>query len=569
MKILSLDEGGFRLGGAPFRLLSGAMHYFRVQPAQWPQRLAMIRAMGLNTVETYVPWNLHEPSPGRYERLDELTAFLQEAARQDLHAIVRPGPYICAEWDNGGLPWWLTGRLRTSDPEFLEHVDSWFEVLIPRIAEQQTTQGGNVLMVQVENEYGSYGTDQAYLVHLTDLLHESGIDVPLFTADGPEDHMLTGGTLPGLLATGTFGNDPETALATLRKHRPADPQACMELWIGWFDHWGGPHTPRDPADAADTLERLLETGASVNLYMAHGGTSFGLWAGANRDPQTGRYQPTVTSYDYDAPITEDGRATEKYWRFREVLTRYQDAPEPPPPPTFLAPAVIPVSGSVPLRDAIDVLAGPEVTAPMPPTFEQLGIGQGLAHYRVEIPGPRGPYPLVVAGLRDRALLYVDGTPAGTLEDGHDPIQVAGPATVELIVSSLGRVNYGPTLGESKGIVNGIRHERQYLHQVTARPVPLDDPSALEFGPALAEGPGFHRAVLTVAEPAEAFLALPGWGHGIVWVNGFCLGRYWSIGPQRTLYLPSPVLRTGDNEVIVLELESPGTTLELRDTPDLG
>ncbi|MFD0564829.1 beta-galactosidase family protein [Kitasatospora saccharophila] len=361
--MLTYDSNGFRLDGRPLRILSGAVHYFRSRPEQWPDRLAAARAMGLNTVETYVPWNLHEPAPGRYARLDELDAFLDEAHRQGLWTIVRPGPYICAEWDNGGLPGWLTARLgrraRTGDPGFLAAVDAFFDVLLPRVVERQWGRpGGTVLMVQVENEYGAFGSDRDYLAHLARGLRERGVTVPLFTSDGPEDHMLAAGTVPGVLATVNFGSDPEGAFAALRRHRPEDPPFCMEYWNGWFDHWGRPHHTRDAADAADTLRRILAAGGSVNLYMAHGGTNFGTTAGANHaDPPFNStdwthspYQPTTTSYDYDAPLDERGLPTAKFEAFRQViadfaaeqpeLVRYLDnrTPELPSPHRCWPPA---------------------------------------------------------------------------------------------------------------------------------------------------------------------------------------------------------------------------------------
>ncbi|GAA3445848.1 beta-galactosidase [Planomonospora venezuelensis] len=250
----AIDGESFRLDGAEFRVLSGALHYFRVRPEQWAHRLRTLRAMGLNTVETYVPWNLHEPRPGEMRRLEELDAFLAEAARADLLAIVRPGPYICAGWDNGGLPSWLTGalgrRVRTRAPGYLARVDRFFDALIPLVARHQVTRGGNVIMVQVENECGSYGSDRVYLRHLADGLVARGVEVPLFTSGGPEDHMLTGGSIPGVLATVKFGSDPEEAFAVLRRHRPGEPLLCMEFWNGWFDRWGRGHVTRDPVDAA-------------------------------------------------------------------------------------------------------------------------------------------------------------------------------------------------------------------------------------------------------------------------------------------------------------------------------
>lgn len=282
MSEFTVGETDFLLDGRPVRLLSGALHYFRVHEAQWGHRLAMLRAMGLNCVETYVPWNLHEPHPGEFRDVEALGRFLDAAREAGLWAIVRPGPYICAEWENGGLPHWLKGHARTNDEVYLGQVERWFRRLLPQVVERQIDRGGPVIMVQAENEYGSYGSDAAYLLRLTELLRAQGVTVPLFTSDGPEDHMLTGGSIPGVLATVNFGSDARTAFETLRRYRPDGPLMCMEFWCGWFEHWGGEHVVRDAGDAAAALREILECGASVNLYMAHGGTNFAGWAGANR-----------------------------------------------------------------------------------------------------------------------------------------------------------------------------------------------------------------------------------------------------------------------------------------------
>ncbi|MFI9330912.1 beta-galactosidase family protein [Kitasatospora sp. NPDC052868] len=588
--MIQISPTGFTLDGRPLRLLSGALHYFRSLPEQWPRHLRMLRAMGLNTVETYVPWNLHEPRPGAHDftGIADLEAFLRATADAGLHAIVRPSPYICAEWENGGLPWWLLAdrnlRPRTSDPRFLAHVDRWYDTLIPIIAGHQTTRGGNVLMVQIENEYGSYGTDRAYLAHLADGLRARGIDVPLFTSDGPEDFFLTGGTVTGHLATVNFGSRATEAFAELRRHRPQDPPMCMEFWNGWFDHWGEKHTTRPAEDAAAALREILAAGASVNLYMAHGGTNFGTWAGANTaDPRTGRqYQPTVTSYDYDAPLDERGAPTAKFWAFREVLSAYADGPLPQPeelPPT-LAPCRIELDRYLPLADVVDRLSTGEVRSAVPPSFEELGLQHGLVRYRTTIPGPRTDHPLTVEGLADRAHVRVDGTHLATLERDaeHEPLRVPVPAEgarLELLVESMGRVNYGAGIGDRKGVA-AVLHTQQHLHGWSADPIPLADgtPARLPWDtagpPADRPGPSFHRGEFEVEEPADGYLALPGWTKGYVWVNGFLLGRYWDRGPQRTLYLPWPVLRSGRNEIAVLELDrcaEPAVHLVSR--PDLG
>ncbi|MER6996396.1 beta-galactosidase family protein [Streptomyces sp. NPDC000410] len=581
MAEFTVGDEHFLLDGRPVRLLSGALHYFRVHEAQWGHRLAMLRAMGLNCVETYVPWNLHEPEPGRYSDVGALGRFLDAADAAGMWAIVRPGPYICAEWENGGLPHWLTGalgrRVRTADAEYLGQVERWFGRLLPQVVARQIDRGGPVVLVQVENEYGSYGTDQAYLGFLAGLLRASGVAVPLVTSDGPEDHMLSGGSVPGVLTTVNFGSGAREAFGVLRRHRPGGPLMCMEFWCGWFDHWGTEHVVRDPADAADALREILECGASVNLYMAHGGSNFGGWAGANRtgDLHQGELRGTVTSYDYDAPIDEGGRPTEKFWRFREVLAAYAQGPlpeVPDAPERLRGPVRARAEAWAPLADVMGVLGDEEVASPVPPTFEELGVDRGLVRYRVALPGPRRPYPLIVDGLRDLAALYVDG------ERTEPGAAVAGPAAVELWVESLGRVNYGPRLAETKGITGGVRHERQYLHGFRARGLRLDafaDATAvagIPFGAVAGGGePGLYRAVLDVASPVtavppvppgDARLELPGWTRGFVWVNGFCLGRYWAVGPQESLFVPGPVLRAGANEVWVLELERGGEDVRL-------
>ncbi|MFI9805292.1 beta-galactosidase family protein [Streptomyces sp. NPDC052301] len=571
MSEFTVGESDFLLDGRPVRLLSGALHYFRVHEGHWRHRLAMLRAMGLNCVETYVPWNLHRPAPGGNRDVQALGRFLDAVREAGLWAIVRPGPYICAEWENGGLPPWVTGeagtRVRTRDERYLSPVRSWFHHLMHEVVPRQVDRGGPVVLVQVENEYGSYGSDTGYLQELAGLLRAEGVTVPLCTSDGPEDHMLTGGSLPGVLATVNFGSHAREAFATLRRHRPQGPLMCMEFWCGWFDHWAGEHVVRDPEEAAGALREILECGASVNLYMAHGGTSFGGWAGANRgggELHEGPLEPDVTSYDYDAPVDEYGRPTEKFWRFREVLAEYHAEPLPglPPPPARLSvPAEVAFDGWSSLGEVLEALGGEERAAPVPPTFEDLHVTRGLVRYEVDVPGPRQPYPLTLRGLRDLAVVYVDGERAGVVTEEEPRLKepVGGPARVEVWVESLGRVNYGPRFGETKGITGGILHERQYLHGVRARGLDLDalpeGGSAVPFGELPGEGaPGLYRGAVVVRGAGDARLELPGWTRGFVWVNGFGLGRYWSVGPQRSLYVPGPVLREGRNEVWVLELQ---------------
>ncbi|OKH92973.1 glycoside hydrolase family 35 protein [Streptomyces uncialis] len=577
-----VGEDDFETDGRPVRLLSGALHYFRVHEEQWGHRLAMLRALGLNCVETYVPWNMHEPRPGEFRDVERVGRFLDAVRAAGMWAIVRPGPYICAEWENGGLPHWVTGslgaRVRTRDAEFLAAVTRWFGVLLPQITERQIDGAGPVIMVQVENEYGSYGSDAVYLRHLAGMLSDLGVRVPLFTSDGPEDHMLTGGSVPDVLATVNFGSQARAGFDALRRHRPRGPLMCMEFWCGWFDHWGAEHVSRDAADAAAALREILECGASVNLYMAFGGTSFAGWSGANRagELHDGVLEPDVTSYDYGAPVDEYGRPTEKFRLMREVLAAYADGPLPPVPeaaPVLGAPVAAGPLEWVPLAEVLAGLGGPESVHAAPPTFEELDVDRGLVRYVCEVPGPREPYELRVRGLRDLAVVEVDGVRAGVLTEDAAvlPVPVPGPARVELWVESLGRVNYGPRLGEPKGITGGVLHERQYLHGVRARGLRLDAFDDAGRVRALApvpvgegDGRGLYRGVFEVrGAVGDAVVEVPGWGRGFLWVNGFNLGRYWSAGPQTGLYVPGPVLREGVNEVWLLELDSPGSTVAFR------
>ena len=597
---LRADGATLLRDGAPHRLLSGSIHYFRVHPDQWEDRLLRVRAMGLNTVDTYVPWNWHEAERGSFDFTGwrDVERFVRLAGDLGLDVVVRPGPYICAEWDNGGLPAWLTAtpgiRLRCSDETYLAAVAAWFDELVPRLAALQASRGGPIVAVQVENEYGSYGDDHAYMAWVHDALAARGIDELLFTADGPTDLMLDGGTLPGVLAAATFGSRPGQALDKLAGRRGEQPFVCAEFWNGWFDHWGDPHHVRGADSAASDVRELLDLGGSVSLYMAHGGTNFGLTAGANHDGT--RIQPTVTSYDSDAAVAEDGTVTPKFFALRKVLTEHrgdvgdtQDDRWIQPPVRLPAQALPPVS-THPLLPALRAL-GAASAASSPLTFEQLGQNAGLVLHTATPILPRGSSTLSILGLHDRATVYVDGHEVGVLEreTSHRGLTVHGqgvPVRLEILVENLGRINYGPRLGEHKGILGDVLVERRIVHGWTSRSLPLDllpvdglwaggatgEPGAADSDRADAVGPQggvIARTTLDVDEPADAFLALPGWTKGFVWVNDVLLGRYWERGPQHTLYVPAPLLRAGSNTVTVLELHEVGSDLELKDEAVLG
>lgn len=582
MPALTTSSDGFFLHGEPFRIISGALHYFRVHPDQWTDRLHKARLMGLNTVETYLPWNLHEPEPGTLvlDGLLDLPRFLRLAQEEGLHVLLRPGPYICAEWDDGGLPAWLISdpdiRLRTSDPRFTDAFDRYLDLLLPPLLPHLAANGGPVIAVQVENEYGAYGDDIAYLKHVEQALRARGVEELLFTCDQANAEHLAAGSLPGTLATATFGSRVEEHLAALRTHQPEGPLMCAEFWIGWFDHWGGPHHTRSAADAAADLDRLLSAGASVSIYMFHGGTNFGFTNGANHKHA---YEPTVTSYDYDAPLTESGDPGPKYHAFREVIARHAPVPdEPAPAPGRKLPLTdVDLDHRAPL---LPYLHGPAaaVRSQDPVTMNELGVHTGHVLYRTSVPASGDGLLHFAGGVGDRAQVFVDGACVGVLErERHDetlPVRVphAG-AVLEVLVENLGGVNYGPRIGAPKGLLGPVSFQGTALHGWECRAVPLDDLAAVPFCPSDAATdavPAFHRGTFDVDTPADTFLALPGWTKGQAWVNGFHLGRYWNRGPQRTLYVPGPVLRSGSNELVLLELHATtGTRAQLTDTPDLG
>lgn len=566
----------------PIQILSGAIHYFRVVPEYWEDRLLKLKACGLNTVETYVPWNLHEPKKGHFhfEGIADLVRFVELAGQLGLYVIVRPSPYICAEWEFGGLPSWLLAdsdmRLRCYHKPFLDHVDDYYDVLLPMLKPLLCTQGGPIIALQIENEYGSYGNDKQYLNFLKDAMISRGMDVLLFTSDGAEDAMLQGGMVDGVLATVNFGSRAAEAFDKLREYQPDAPFMCMEFWNGWFDHWREEHHTRSAVDAVNVLDEMLRLGASVNFYMFHGGTNFGFWSGANGHTEDS-YEPTVTSYDYDAPLSENGEPTDKYFKIREVIAKYL----PIQPIELPAPVPKKAYGKVTLPEQALLSANLDqistaVRTAYPETMEKLGQDYGFIQYNTFISGPRPKDELFIQDLRDRALVFLDGKLAGTLDrcEPETKIEFEVPAAglqLSILVENMGRVNYGPYMKDRKGITEGVRYGRQFLSDWTTYMLPLTDVSSLVFESlSQCTEPAFYRGNLNVEETADTFLNLEGWTKGVVFINGFNLGRYWNIGPQKTLYVPGPLLKQGDNEIVIFELY--GTTepvVTFADQPDLG
>ncbi|MCK0116441.1 beta-galactosidase [Isoptericola sp. S6320L] len=593
MPRFDIGDQDFLLDGRPHQIVSGALHFFRVHPDQWADRIHKARLMGLNTIETYVAWNLHFPDRGEF-RTDgrrDLGRFLDLVAAEGLHAIVRPGPYICAEWTGGGLPGWLftdpSVGVRRAEPQFLAAIDEYYAAVAEVVAPRQVTAGGPVLMVQVENEYGAYGTDpederRHYLRTLAAMLRGHGIEVPLFTSDQANDEHLARGGLPELLRTANFGSRSTERLATLRRHQPTGPLMCTEFWDGWFDSWGLHHHVTAPEANAGDLDDLLAAGASVNLYMFHGGTNFGFTAGAN---DKGTYRPLTTSYDYDAPLAEHGAPTATFRALRAVIARHRPVPDEMPAEAPPAPEhTVALDRQVPLADLVDAL-GETHRSEHPPTHDDVAAWDGFVRYSTRIAADDAV--LVVGEVRDRALVALDGEPLGLLDRTTHTTSLPLPARtgeLTLLVEDQGRVNYGPRIGEPKGLIGPVRTAARELTGWDVTPLRFaDDGGSLrrEVTDALRTasptgtdvplaGPVLARGTFASTAGADHFLRLDGWTKGVVWVNGFCLGRYWSAGPTRTLYVPGPLVRATGNEVVVLELHGARVrTVQLVARPDLG
>ncbi|HEY8296237.1 MAG TPA: beta-galactosidase family protein, partial [Micrococcaceae bacterium] len=565
---LAIREGKLFRNGKVHRILAGAIHYFRVHPEQWEDRIARLAAMGANTLDTYIAWNFHQPRPDAapdFSGWRDIGHFIRLAERAGLDVIVRPGPYICAEWDNGGFPAWVTAipglGLRSSDPAFTSVVGTWFDQLLPQLVPLQAGNGGPIVAVQIENEYGSYGDDQEYLRWNRHALEARGITEILFTADGGTDYFLDGGALPDTWATATLGSRGDDAIATWKRRRPGEPFFNVEFWNGWFDHWKERHHTRDAAEAASEVRQMLERDGSVCLYMAHGGTNFGLTSGCNHEASPGPgLQPTVTSYDSDAPIAEDGTLTEKFHAMRAEFHAAAGTEPPPLPLELTQPAATVAPQTLAVRPGVGLLdfarSGEPVRSVRPLSFEQLGLDRGLVLYSATAVLPEAQTTVTIRGLHDRAYLWVDGAFAGVLDEataaGGIPVTGVGkPARLEILVENQGRINYGPLLGQGKGILGGAMIGRRYVFHWEQRLVPLEELDENRLGPLAAAaptrrtaegnavgGPGFAAADFDLTTAADAYLALPGFGKGFAWVNGFLLGRYWETGPQVTLYIPA-------------------------------
>jgi len=564
------DGSGFVLDGQPFQIRSGEMHPARIPVEHWRHRIAMAKAMGLNTISIYVMWNYVETRPGvfdwRTERRD-IEAFTKLCQAEGMWVLLRPGPYVCGEWDLGGIPPYLLAtkdiRLRVhDDSRYMAAVQRYVGELAPRIQPLLIGNGGPILMVQIENEYGSYGSDPAYLAQLRQLWLDHGVGGPFYTEDGlgqlEQNHSNVAG---GAIAL-SGGDAPSIAAA--RKAFPAVPAMAGEVYPGWLTHWGDKDFA-GPSDISQDLKAFMAGGLSFNLYMVHGGTSFGFYAGANANDLSGGYQPDITSYDYAAPITEQGVATPRYHAYRDLIAGYLKTTLPPipdPKPT-IAPAPVTPAVHASVWDNLP----PAVESAVPQPFEMLGQSYGFALYRTKIAGTGS---LDIRWVHDYATVFVDGHYQGGLSrplipdaeakklnvtNNNAPLALTtSGTTLDILVEGMGRTNYGQAIVDRKGILESASLQGNQLTGWQIFPLPMDDIGALKPVVTDPSRPGlFFRAVLTLDRVGDTYLDLSGWTKGVVWVNGNNLGRYWEIGPQYRLYCPASWLRPGANEILVFDL----------------
>ncbi|XP_071317388.1 beta-galactosidase-1-like protein 2 [Trachinotus anak] len=585
---LSANSSQFTLEGEPFHILGGSVHYFRVPRAYWRDRLMKMKACGINTLTTHVPWSLHQPERGVFNfhtQLD-LEAYINLAAELGLWVILRPGPYISSELDLGGLPSWLLRdgnmRLRTTYPGFTQAVNTFFDKLIPKVVPLQFKKGGPIIAVQVENEYGSFAKDESYMLLIKEALQSRGISELLLTSDN--HNTLKSGGVEGAIRSVKLQKLNQRDIQDLNALQPNSPTMVMDYWTGWYDVWGDLHHVLPPEDMVSTVREILRRGMSVNLYMFHGGSSFGFMSGALADPS---YRALVPSYDYDAPLSEDGEYTPKYHLLRDLLSRYNRGESFPDMPALhyreaYEPAIM--YQHLSLWDALSFTEGP-FKSPKPVTMENLpvnnGNGQSYGYTLYETTITSGGLLRSGDNVRDRALVFVDRSYVGLFKRQNVELAVPdgkGRRTLSLLVENCGRVHRGRDLDKQhKGLVgdillNNIPLRDFTIYSLDMKPSFIDSlyQAPWKSLPENPSFPGFFTGRLfAYGYPSDTFVKLSGWEKGVVFINGLNLGRYWSIGPQQTLYLPGPFLNSGINQVIVFEEQEGDYKVHFEDTPDLG
>lgn len=596
--MFEIKDKKFLMDGKPINIYSGAMHYFRTFPEYWEDRLTKLKLAGFNTVETYVCWNLHEPKPGEFcfEGMLDIERFVKTAEKVGLYCIVRPGPYICAEWDFGGLPAWLLKdknmQIRCNYPDYTACVERFYRELLSRLAPLQMTKGGNIIAMQVENEYGSYGNDKEYLAFIEKLMRDCGIDCELFTSDSNWKNTLSGGSLPHIYKVLNFGSKAKTAFDCLKDFENDGPYMCGEFWCGWFDHWRDKHHTRNAAEIAKEVKDFLDIDANFNFYMFHGGTNFGFTAGANFTPGC-PYEPTVTSYDYCALLNEWGDYTPAYHEVRKLLCEKQgiEMGELSPSPELQSIGKVKLTEGASLFENLDNI-GEKHRSAVPEGMEYYGQNFGMIYYETVLSGKYDMSPVSIKDVHDFGYVYFDGKQKAFIDrtkytvpnkfslknlilkkspEDNSLVMKAldGDRKIGVLVDTMGRVNYGARMLDRKGISDiYIGNQRQMGFDVWT--LPLDNLENLKYADTYDKNePVFLKGTFKTDSKADCFVHLDGFEKGYVFVNGFNLGRFWAVGPQKSLYLPGALLKE-ENEIIVLSLNGFSTPeVSILDTHNLG
>ena len=568
----------FLLDGQPFVVKAAELHYPRIPQPYWEHRIRMCKALGMNTICIYVFWNIHEQQEGQFNFTgqNDVAAFCRLAQEHGMYVIVRPGPYVCAEWEMGGLPWWLLKKkdilLREQDPYFMQRVRLFEEKVGEQLAPLTIGNGGPIIMIQVENEYGSYGVNKPYVAEIRDCLRKIyGQEITLFQCDWASNFENNG--LDDLVWTMNFGTGAnlDEQFRRLQQLRPSSPLMCSEFWSGWFDKWGANHETRPAKDMVDGIDGMLSRGISFSLYMTHGGTSFGHWAGANSPG----YAPDVTSYDYDAPISESGLPTDKFWLLRKTLQNYANRPLPAvprQPMPFIAVPQFTLSEYVPIEAGVSRTVHCQDVQ----TMEALDMGWGSMLYSTTLPEIPEQGILTLNDCHDYARIFIDGKFIGKIDRVKNEKSIGIPpcsmgSRLTILVEAMGRINFGRAIKDFKGITESVTIETQTAgHEMTLN-LKEWDVSLIpdDYGQAtaafekrdgqkgqhlLSGGAGYYKGTFSLSRVGDTFLSLESFGKGQVYVNGYAIGRFWHIGPQQTLYVPGCWLKKGRNEVIVLDVE---------------
>lgn len=567
MSVFEIKEQ-FLFDGKPIKIYSGAVHYFRIVPAEWKETLMKLKLAGLNTVETYIPWNLHEPSEGHFDftGIADIESFINLAAELGLYVIIRPSPYICAEWEFGGLPAWLLKypgmQVRSNTPLFIDKLTAYYHKLFAVLSPLQITHHGPIIMMQVENEYGSFGNDKNYLRTVKNLMLDNDVDVPLFTADGSWLQALDSGSLieDDVFVTANFGSHVKENFTVLQQymttHRKKWPLMCMEFWDGWFNRWGEKTITRSASSFANDLKMMVEMRANFNLYMFRGGTNFGFYNGASVRNETDL--PQITSYDYDAPLTEAGRPRQKYFDLQATLVP-KNKSIVNVTPNGKTTRSIGVKSKVALTEVLDDLAVCQISD-HPLTMEELNSGYGFVYYRSIIKGYGHSEKVRLVGTGDYATIFLNQKriATGYHESMNQELDVYLKEENELgiLVENLGRVNYGAKIlsdSQRKGIRTGVMVDRHFHYGWQQWAFDFNHIGQINWSkPECSELPSLNRFEFDVCEAVPAYLDCSQYGKGIILVNGFNIGRYWNVGPSNKLYLPSSLLKSENNEVIVFE-----------------